>query len=155
MFAQEADTKPVIILYSPETDKSDKTLELLSHTIKDNISFTLRLMGLYNLQVNLSEYSYNDIDVIKQSARSAKADNVIFGKITKNASGTIQIVLSVYDKQKDLVILTEKASIDNIFDNFWPRGNSGVILTKFRIKSVNICVMKRLCLGAFLLFRFS
>jgi len=99
-----------------ETTQNSKTLELLSTTIQDNLSITLRFMKGYDVTKIENTHS-TDHEDLAALAENESAENVIFGSISRTDKA-IEVELSVYDRYQDKVFSPKKATTASLFETF-------------------------------------
>ncbi len=111
--------KPRIGIISMINTTKDTRYDIICSTVTETISITLKLIGKYRVE------SISGINPYKETLRDAqryakekKLDNMIFGKAYLNRDKNIVFEMSLYDKKKNKITITERAVAKSIFDIF-------------------------------------
>jgi hypothetical protein len=129
-FCQEERSKIRVTIVPMINVEKDKRLNVITQTVTDTVSLYLKPIRKYRVFVEVDVDLYRDIYNLRRYAREKEVDNIIFGKASLGAAGEFIFEMSVYDRYKNSVVLTNIIKRHScILD---PTGRYGTIETHCR-----------------------
>ncbi|HKK49071.1 MAG TPA: hypothetical protein VJ932_08230, partial [Alkalispirochaeta sp.] len=109
--------------------------DAVASTVTGTVSLTLRLLDRYSItegvpagfggRLPLPESGAGRSGLLVEMAESIPAENIVFGEVVSTASGSgetegdvPELILYVYDRLQERVVLTERRQPDTLFDIF-------------------------------------
>lgn len=122
----EAAGRPVVTV-RPLQSSDDPRAEQLAQTIEETMELSLKLLGLYEVK-SLPEEVWNSpegtgVEDLENTAFydsfsvEHRVDNIIFGRVEQEGS-TVEVVLSVYSRERGEVALTREGKAESFLDVF-------------------------------------
>jgi hypothetical protein len=116
--AQEDFFSTRIGVLAPVNTTEDERLEVLSDTMADTISLSLKLMKAYTVVDLEKADTVPDFEGLYTIARRNRVDKIIFGETTQNDEGTIIFTLSIYDIIDDTIVATDVEQAEKMLETF-------------------------------------
>ena len=94
----------------------DARIEVITGRVSNELELKLELMTAFNVRRVADLNPYRGADRLHQYTERYSIDNVLFGRVSQNRSGTVTVQMSLYDRGKGRVIKTVKKASPNIFE---------------------------------------
>ena len=118
VYPQEEAFKTRVAIIPMENMVKDEQYSVICGTVTDTVELTLKLIGEYNVTRVDGVKPYEDPGSVKRYAERNKIDNIIFGKAYLDRNGNMIFQMSVYDRNWDVITITEERKAESIFEIF-------------------------------------
>ncbi len=118
VYPQEEAFKTRVAIIPMENMVKDEQYSVICDTVTDTVELTLKLIGEYNVTRADGVKPYEDPGSVKRYADRNKIDNIIFGKAYLDRNGSMIFQMSVYDRNWDVITITEERKAESIFEIF-------------------------------------
>jgi hypothetical protein len=129
-FCQEERSEIRVTVVPMVNVEKDERLDVITQTVTDTVSLYLKLIRKYRIFLEEDVELHRDLDSLRRYAQEKEVDNIIFGKASLGAAGEFIFEMSVYDRYKNSVVLTNIIKRHScILD---PTGRCGNMKAQFR-----------------------
>lgn len=118
VYPQEDAFKTRVAIIPMENMVKDEQYSVICGTVTDTVELTLKLIGEYNVTRVDGVKPYEDPGSVKRYAERNKIDSIIFGKAYLDRNGNMIFQMSVYDRNWDVITITEERKAESIFEIF-------------------------------------
>ncbi len=116
--AQEDFFSTRIGVLNPVNTTEDERLDVLSETMADTISLSLKLMEAYTVIDLEAEKTIPDFEDLYTIARINRVDKIIFGETAQTEDGIITFTMSIYDIIDDTIVTTNVERAEKMLGTF-------------------------------------
>ncbi len=118
VYPQEEAFKTRVAIIPMENMVKDEQYSVICGTVTDTVELTLKLIGEYNVTRVDGVKPYEDPGSVKRYAERNKIDSIIFGKAYLDKNRNMIFQMSVYDRNWDVITITEERKAESIFEIF-------------------------------------
>lgn len=120
MFSQspESGSRARIAVLPPDNTIGGSQYEVISETIRETVTLTLKLLGTFRVIESGNIPKGQTISEIRLVAEQNRLDNVIFGEIREDDSGSVMFILSVYSSSQNRIIDTKTERVESLIETF-------------------------------------
>ena len=118
VYPQEEAFKTRVAIIPMENMVKDEQYSVICGTVTDTVELTLKLIGEYNVTRVDGVKPYEDPGSVKRYAERNKIDSIIFGKAYLDRNGNMIFQMSVYDRNWNVITITEERKAESIFEIF-------------------------------------
>ncbi len=118
VYPQEESFKTRVAIIPMENMVKDEQYSVICGTVTDTVELTLKLIGEYNVTRVDGVKPYEDPGSVKRYAERNKIDSIIFGKAYLDKNRNMVFQMSVYDRNWDVITITEERKAESIFEIF-------------------------------------
>jgi len=118
VYPQEDTFKTRVAIIPMENMVKDEQYSVICGTVTDTVELTLKLIGEYNVTRVDGVKPYEDPGSVKRYAERNKIDSIIFGKAYLDRNGNMIFQMSVYDRNWNVITITEERKAESIFEIF-------------------------------------
>ena len=117
-FPQDESLKPRVALVPMFNTEEDDQIDFINEAIDDVVMLNLERIRMFVVSKTEVMDPYKEFTKVKNYAKEARTDNIIFGKTFRDKKENIIIQMSVYDKVKNRIVITRRAEVETIFEIF-------------------------------------
>ena len=106
-----------VFVLVPENKSSDPIYSSICHTVEELFSFTLTLLGDYEVMTD-KELQLSTLDDLSSFADEQEIDKILFGELNSNPNGSIVISMSLFEREAGGVTAVSKGVSQSLLEVF-------------------------------------